>query len=578
MKELLSVNLNSDISHDTYDIKSIEFVDGINLKCGAIDPQLYLGLPYQLEKPTGIPLCEITYTNTATGTLQVFWDYGEGLSEVNSTKRDIEPSNKILIIRLPIKNWQDGTKLVALRIDPPNGSEFILEGIRILKGDLRVTILYNFTKILKEKLKREKYSTKIDIEKYHKKYQIALIRLNRKIEENRKIRVVFFARGSSMDSFSELYQEFKSCTLFDPIIVVLPSYYDNNKGRMIEKMNEAGKYLSELGMEYINGYDQSKDKFLNVYKSISPDIVFFDNPYDWNHPFFSIESFPPQRVLSFFIPYGYSLANNVEHHFIQKMRKLVYLVFAQTQLHIALFNKNPLTNGANICQSFLGYPKVTRLINSHNDMVKDKWRIKNRNIKRIIWAPHHILAGYSNFLEYKDFMLNLPELFHYQIQVAFKPHPGLDQSLMKIANWTKQEVDAYYAQWESMPNTQLETGSWIDLFLTSDAMILDSISFMAEYSLTGKPACVITRMDNEKRVMKFNETGEELFEKLYHASNKFEITNFVEEVVFNGNDYKKKERDLYIKENYIGKGSEHAAHNILNYIIDDIKGKEVQKI
>ena len=79
-----------------------------------------------MEKPNNNVFCEITYSNTDEGFLQVFYDYGNGLSEADSTRMYIAKSLKTTSIVLPIVNWEYGAKLAAVRVDPPNGSIFVL--------------------------------------------------------------------------------------------------------------------------------------------------------------------------------------------------------------------------------------------------------------------------------------------------------------------------------------------------------------------------------------------------------------------------------------------------------------------
>jgi DivIVA domain-containing protein len=55
-----------------------------------------------------------------------------------------------------------------------------------------------------------------------------------------------------------------------------------------------------------------------------------------------------------------------------------------------------------------------------------------------------------------------------RIQWAFKPHPLLRDTLYQHPDWGKERTDAYYGRWESMPNTQLETGAYVELFKQSD--------------------------------------------------------------------------------------------------------------
>lgn len=134
-------------------------------------------------------------------------------------------------------------------------------------------------------------------------------------------------------------------------------------------------------------------------------------------------------------------------------------------------------------------------------------------------------------------MIDIAVKYADQIQWAFRPHPMIKAKLEK--RWGKNETDEYYDKWSNMGNTQYEDGEFIDLFMTSDAMILDSISFIAEYTITNKPA--LFTIGKNTRVM-LNEYGEKNFEVLYKTRRDFikeDIQRFIEEVVLEGNDVKK---------------------------------------
>jgi len=125
---LILLRLNA---HDIYLVDIID--DNIVLKCGTFDPFVVLPLyDAPIEKPDGNPFVEITFTNTRAGRLQVFYNYGDGFSERNSSLRHIMISNDEKIIRLPIVGWYDDKRLEEIRIDPPDGTTFTIKGIRIL--------------------------------------------------------------------------------------------------------------------------------------------------------------------------------------------------------------------------------------------------------------------------------------------------------------------------------------------------------------------------------------------------------------------------------------------------------------
>lgn len=121
----------------THDISSINYNNGnLILSCGVDDPQIYLPLQEQIKFYSDEYFIEINYTNSKTGTLQVFYDFGSGLSEANSVSTIIEEIQEITKIRLPIAGWQRGGTLYMIRIDPPNGTQFEIENIWIsVKGE-----------------------------------------------------------------------------------------------------------------------------------------------------------------------------------------------------------------------------------------------------------------------------------------------------------------------------------------------------------------------------------------------------------------------------------------------------------
>jgi hypothetical protein len=106
------------------------------LICGNSDPYVVMPLPEPVELPAGRPYIEIEYNNDTAGDLQVFYDYGKGFSEEHSTGRfsiDSSEGSKDRLI-LSVVGWLAGSQLQAIRIDPPNGSVFVLSEINILNA------------------------------------------------------------------------------------------------------------------------------------------------------------------------------------------------------------------------------------------------------------------------------------------------------------------------------------------------------------------------------------------------------------------------------------------------------------
>jgi hypothetical protein len=137
MKAIFNLPVRDNIEilkSSVYDIYEItddpEFNDYIVLKCGNIDPQLNLGFD-KIDKPKGKPYIGITYKNSKEGRLQVFYNYGSGLTEEKSYRANILNNEGEKTIFLPIVGWKNGLRLVGIRIDPPDGTEFYIREINI---------------------------------------------------------------------------------------------------------------------------------------------------------------------------------------------------------------------------------------------------------------------------------------------------------------------------------------------------------------------------------------------------------------------------------------------------------------
>jgi len=110
------------------DISSISKQDdNIIMYCGTHDAFISLPLQEPIDKPSH-PVLEIKYSNSTAGNIQIFYDFGNGYSEIDSFRTKLEISSERSTLRVPII-WKVGKKLVSVRIDPPDGTKFVLESI-----------------------------------------------------------------------------------------------------------------------------------------------------------------------------------------------------------------------------------------------------------------------------------------------------------------------------------------------------------------------------------------------------------------------------------------------------------------
>ena len=404
------------------------------------------------------------------------------------------------------------------------------------------------------------------INKFASNYQKTLM----KLKDKTKIKVAFFIHSSSIWKYDYIYRMMACDDRFEPIIVICP--YINTKyseDDMIRDMEDTFIYFRKLNYVAINTYEKNKGEWLDVLEEVHPDIVFFSNPYELHN---KAEHYITHyfECLTCYVPYSFTIPHVHSFNYNELFHNLLWKAFYETPIHKDLATRYAQNYGSNVIVT--GYPGTDIFID-RNYCPKDAWKIKDRNIKRIIWAPHHTihpidrdecLLGYSNFMHYHQFMLDIAEKYSKEIQIAFKPHPILKKKLYLEGNWGRKKTDSYYLKWKNLINGQLEESEYYDLFLTSDAMIHDSGSFMTEYLYLGKPP-LFTVKDKDIRD-RFNIFGKMVFEHLYHAYNEIDIIAFIEDVVIHGNDPQKEMRIKFYNDYLVPPNNKSASENIFYFI------------
>ncbi len=361
-----------------------------------------------------------------------------------------------------------------------------------------------------------------------------------------KIKIVFFAIHRTIWKYDQLYRLFEQSERFEPVIVVCP-YIVYGEELMLKEMASTYSYLSAKNFNVVSAYNAQSGRWIDVKKEIRPGILFFTDPHKLTMDEFYITNY--RNYLTCYLPYTYQISNLYEVQYNQLFHNLIWKIFSPTPLHREIARKYARNKGRNIVVT--GYAG-TDVLQQYSYLPNDSWNIKDRNIKRIIWAPHHTIdndtsyLAYSNFIKYHRIMLDIASDYIGKVQFAFKPHPLLKGKLYSENDWGTEKTNAYYKEWENLPNGQLEESDYADLFITSDAMVHDSSSFMAEYLAVNKP--VLYTIRDQKIADRFNAIGKMAFEQHYHATNADGITKFIEDVVVNGNDIKRRQREAFVLE------------------------------
>lgn len=393
--------------------------------------------------------------------------------------------------------------------------------------------------------------------------------LKAKLRRGEKIKVCLFVSRINCWIYDDIYRLLKESGKFDPVIVIKP-FLSRGVPHMKECMSSTYEALVERGYNPIKGYDEETDTYYNVREDLNPDIVFYTKFWKPHfHPYFYIDRFLDKMTL--LMDYGYY----VDGHYGSinfELQRMVDMYFYPSRKSKRVAEEHMINQGKNVVVT--GSTKLDIMFDP-NYVPKDVWKPQAKPKKRIIWAPHHedkTAAGMYQldaFYDLYEIMLELAQKYHDSVQIAFKPHPLLKVKLRD--KWGEKATAAYYEKWAQLENGQVEDGEFIDLFLTSDAMILDCLSFIAEYSVTGKPA--LFTEGTHSRVL-LNDMGGALYSMMYHAKNdlKAEVSRFIEDVVISGHDPLREQRLEFVKNEMMPPNGRTAAENVYHVICDYITG------
>lgn len=394
------------------------------------------------------------------------------------------------------------------------------------------------------------YVKQYDVELFkkiaEKIYAINLCRIQNKASP---IRIAFFCPDSALWSCSILYQLFNENKKFEPYVVV-PGFNNGTPVTIRDTYSSTVVYFVQNGYRVIGVYDKN-DEVANWDKIGVPDIRINLNPYSRELPTtFSVYN-TPLTCLQIEIPYGF---------FVSKMNQasnlpscqMAWASFCESYYRQEMLRKYSLLGDWNVHVS--GYPKMD--VFALPAQVFDEhciWKLPFGNkMKKIIWAPHHSL--YEDTVRFSTFPDNYLGLYQYAkahletISWIVKPHPLLRKSSVRYGLFkTESEFDAYMDMWDSLPNAKtVRHGPYADIFLSSDAIITDCGSFLAEYMYVHKPFILLTRPEQKDE---YNEFALALTENYYQVrgDRMDDIGLVIESVILHGNDYLMPKREAFFK-------------------------------
>ena len=383
--------------------------------------------------------------------------------------------------------------------------------------------------------------------------------------EKKKINVAFFIHDAAKWKYEGVYRCFEKDERFNPYIVIVPFAAGSVTGYNVEEnMMKTYSYFKTTHKVCLP-YDANSKKIFDIRGTeFEPDLIFYMNCW---HECGKYKQFSYRHnwdKLQAYVPYAWMISARYIEHFNRDFHNCMWKIFYETPLHVNMSKQYAINKGINAVSS--GYPMLDVFFDS-NYVQMIRFGKTGERKKRIIWAPHHHIYEKNrcaNFLFVYDLMIQLAKKYENEVQFIFRPHPELAKKLdFCVSGWNEQKRKEYYSVWENMPNTQIELGDYIDMFLTSDALIQDCGSFTAEYLATGKPMLFMEA--NKEVIAGWNECGKAIASHLYLSDKGAGVEDFIQNVVIAGQDSMLEQRLKFI-ENYIRPKSGNASLYIYEYI------------
>ncbi len=369
-----------------------------------------------------------------------------------------------------------------------------------------------------------------------KKKEAKIRKLYRK---NGKIKVAFILVFNSVFPTRPVFEYMLNTDDFEPYIIIAPNVSRTMKYQK-DTLYEAYNNLSEQYPGHvILGYDVKEDTYLELDEEYS--VIFFCNPYKHLvHKFHEVEYFLDKNVLTLYMNYGFAALNFWDEVLGTDFYNYIWKACIETKSNYDYLSQHQKIRAKNALVT--GYLKMDKLA---------QFEPSPKERKMIMICPHHTVWGWeklsiSNFLDYYNFFKELPQLYP-DIDFVFRPHPLLFANLIAHGIWTQKQIDNYLSDMLKQENIIYDTdGDYLERFANSDAMIHDCGSFIGEYLYTEKPCCYM--MKSEEQTMNgLLPLGQECMKQYYYAFSKEDICKFIDDVVINGDDPMREQREDFAK-------------------------------
>ena len=393
------------------------------------------------------------------------------------------------------------------------------------------------------------------VAKVQKNYRKKCRRLSQKFGKE-KIKVGFLVTEPAKWQYQSLYEDLEKSDCFEPIVLVTQfMFVHNNTFKSYYKtIDDCYNFFKEKNLRVRYVYDVERKCYEHA-KNFDVDILFYQQPWD-----LAVEQSPmvvSKYALTCYISYGMHL---IFYHgcYQENFHQLLYKMFVENEEVISYFEELIKTKVVNCIP--VGYSRLDSYSENTNNINI------NTNKPIVIYAPHHSFEaegiGCATFAQNGREILEMARYYQDKVLWIFKPHPRFKTAVILNKIMTEKEVVDYYAAWMEI-GLVYDSGDYIELFKKSSALITDCCSFLGEYLPSKKP--VFHLWSNKVHFTKF---AKSFLDSYYRIEDMETLKKDFENVIFNGNDYKKKER--LSKISLVYDETAKVSDKIMRYLVSEI--------
>lgn len=387
---------------------------------------------------------------------------------------------------------------------------------------------------------------------------LAYRRLKQVVKSNNKkkfpIVVVFLCQSTQMWwKINSIYERMKEDERFQIHMLVIPEISDSDKDASYRFFSsfDSGAIRCDEGGEYFD------------LKSLSPDYVFYQRPYDQYLP----KCYQSGKVSAYakicYCSYSFLLTcPGIINCMAKRFLRNVHIFLADTN-YTCQYNRNRfrLSHADGSRKSlFVGYPIVEKIVKNNIEEPHDK--------PSVLWTPRWSTSmeiGGGNFFNYKDKVVDYVKKKE-GIHLIFRPHPLTFFHFIETGEMTEEEADAYKQIYHNSADFELdENSNYFETFRKSDILISDISSMLFEWLVSGKPLIYCDTGAKLNDVMKYAIQG------MYVTSSWEDVAQVLDNLLA-GNDPLKEKREEICTELF-GKNTGKITERCISCILDDFMEK-----